>query len=556
MNFKKLIIFLVLALGIFLRLYQLDSMPPGLNHDEASHAYNAFSLLKTGKDRYGEIMPIVFRSFGTYLLPVYTYLTIIPVAVFGPTIFSARLISVLSSILLLLVTIKIVFNIKTLSYRAKFLTILFLSVSPWAVNFGRGGHEASLSVMLFIAGIWLFVKSLENPKWITPALVLGGFSGLAYYSERYLSLIILPLLIWIFRDKFTKHKKHLFIGLALFAVFWLPQLILMRSDAFTRRIEQVNYWNNQFFKENSGDFKYLFLGRELYIAKEFTTHYLEYFSPRSLFFDPDPQKARSIPDLSVFYLWMVVPLVFGIWYLLKNRSNSIFKIFFIILAIGPLPAALTRDPFYSIRVLSFLWILTLLIAFGSDYLIGFINSKRVKAALIIIFTAVSLIFFYNSYFILLKYERSDLYGYEYKELLDKLKPFSDKTVVVDAGRAKGAHIWIPFYGRIDPFKYQIQTSEKIKNNYYNNTDPDEVTKIDNFEIRPIIWKDEIYEDKIIVGDELSVSNQQIQEHKLKELFQIRGLNGKIKLYAFKTDPKAKCQMDKEKNSILHQNCLN
>ena len=115
MGFKILILLLVLSIGIFLRFYHLNDIPPGLNPDEASHGYNAYSILQTGKDRYGQTLPLAFRSLGTYLLPMYTYFSVIPVAFFGPTVFSIRLISVFSSILLIILSLLIAFQIKKIT---------------------------------------------------------------------------------------------------------------------------------------------------------------------------------------------------------------------------------------------------------------------------------------------------------------------------------------------------------------------------------------------------------------------------------------------------------
>ena len=53
MKIKMMVIFLVLLLGIFLRFYKLDVIPNGIDSDEASQGYDAYSILKTGKDRYG-----------------------------------------------------------------------------------------------------------------------------------------------------------------------------------------------------------------------------------------------------------------------------------------------------------------------------------------------------------------------------------------------------------------------------------------------------------------------------------------------------------------------
>ena len=68
MNFslKKIILIVILVLSAVLRLYSLDEFPSGLNADEAAIGYNAYSLLRTGRDEHGNAWPIVFKSFGDY----------------------------------------------------------------------------------------------------------------------------------------------------------------------------------------------------------------------------------------------------------------------------------------------------------------------------------------------------------------------------------------------------------------------------------------------------------------------------------------------------------
>src|SRR3989338_7228573 len=69
----------IIILAALLRLLWLGSIPAGIYADEASSGYDAFSLLHTGSDRHGEFLPLLFRSFGDYIPPVYNY-SIIPFA--------------------------------------------------------------------------------------------------------------------------------------------------------------------------------------------------------------------------------------------------------------------------------------------------------------------------------------------------------------------------------------------------------------------------------------------------------------------------------------------
>jgi len=81
--FYQIVLLIVSLLSVSLFLYKLTSSPPCLNADEATNAYDAYSILKTGKDQYGNFLPLRFKSFGDYKLPLLTYLAIPFIKVFG-----------------------------------------------------------------------------------------------------------------------------------------------------------------------------------------------------------------------------------------------------------------------------------------------------------------------------------------------------------------------------------------------------------------------------------------------------------------------------------------
>jgi len=80
----------IILIGAFLRFYHIDKSPPGLYIDEASIGYNAYTILTSGKDEYGETFPLFFRSFGDYKPPVYIYMTAGSMALFGKNEFAVR----------------------------------------------------------------------------------------------------------------------------------------------------------------------------------------------------------------------------------------------------------------------------------------------------------------------------------------------------------------------------------------------------------------------------------------------------------------------------------
>ena len=67
------LITILIVIAGFLRIYKIATVPPGLNQDETAIGYNAYSILVTGRDEWGEKYPLYFKSFGDYKLPIYIY---------------------------------------------------------------------------------------------------------------------------------------------------------------------------------------------------------------------------------------------------------------------------------------------------------------------------------------------------------------------------------------------------------------------------------------------------------------------------------------------------
>src|SRR3989338_9729577 len=96
MNKKTLtaLVAFFLLISVFLHFYKINQVPPCVNADEVAFGYNAYSILKTGKDEYGAFLPLRFKSFEDYKLPIYTYLSVPFVALFGLNDLSTRALNI------------------------------------------------------------------------------------------------------------------------------------------------------------------------------------------------------------------------------------------------------------------------------------------------------------------------------------------------------------------------------------------------------------------------------------------------------------------------------
>src|SRR3546814_592991 len=87
-----LLVLLVLFFSGFVRLFNLEALPPSPYWEEVAIGYDAYSVLKTGKDHHGTQLPVVaFESFGDFKPTLYFYATIPAIAIFGLNVFAVRL---------------------------------------------------------------------------------------------------------------------------------------------------------------------------------------------------------------------------------------------------------------------------------------------------------------------------------------------------------------------------------------------------------------------------------------------------------------------------------
>src|SRR5574340_1080491 len=165
-----ILLFLITLLGGLIRFREISNNPPNINTDEAAIGYNAYSLLKIGKDEYGQPWPLAFRSVDDYNPPLYVYLTIPSVAIFGLNEFAVRFPSAFLGTLAIVITYfltKKLFNSSTVALAASFL----LAVSPWHIQFTRTAYETGSNAFFTSLGLLLFLVGLKK-KWLW---LLAGF---------------------------------------------------------------------------------------------------------------------------------------------------------------------------------------------------------------------------------------------------------------------------------------------------------------------------------------------------------------------------------------------
>jgi 4-amino-4-deoxy-L-arabinose transferase-like glycosyltransferase len=244
---KKPFIFLILiiALGFFLRFYHVADIPNSPLVDEASIGYNAYSILLTGKDEFGKVLPLTFKAFGDQKLPAYIYATVPSVAAFGLNNFAVRFPSVIFGTLLILITYLLLKEFK-FSESISLIGALITATSPWTVIISRFGYESNMGLLFFALGMLLLAKGYRSNKSVF--LILGGlcfgFTWYCYIAFRLVStaLIVLLLLFGFFQRKVS--LRSLLLILVSFIVITVPFYPTFLSKAGTARLTQVGLFSN------------------------------------------------------------------------------------------------------------------------------------------------------------------------------------------------------------------------------------------------------------------------------------------------------------------------
>lgn len=534
----KVILGLIIGLAFILRFYMLDQVPPGIHADEASQGFNAFSIISTGKDMYGKSFPILFRASGSYQPPIYTYLTIIPTILFGNSIFTVKSVSAMCGVGLVLLTF---FLVKKFTEKKKDSVVLGLIAAgivafvPWSVHFSRLAVEANLGVLIFVGGVFLLTAAIKKINLFPIACLVLGLSTHAYYSERVVAVLLVGLVLIIFRKTFLKAKKITALGLGIFALTLLPHLFILATGALTKRLAEVSYFGSEAFARIG------FFGNVVVFVKQFIIHYLIYFSPKNLFFDPGSNLGKTTPDLGVFYFWMIIPFLIGLGYLFKNRQNNFLKIIGLLLIVAPIPAGLTGNLFYSLRTLDYLWAMTIVIALGCLVIWRFLKKDWLRVVVVFGTLVYSLAVFGISYFVILKYEGVVGAGEPYVRLTSVLKKYPDKNIIVDfSSRAWGTGIRMTYLMGADPKAVQENLKSQLTTKYYSSyVNAQEIFRVNNIVFEPLDWSKICGPNVILVVDEISFAPSAIIEHKLQEEFTVPDRLGAPVLYGYST--KAVCK---------------
>ena len=187
-----ILLFLIVAIGAFFRLWQLDSIPPGLYPDEALNANQGLEAWQT-KD-FKLFYPDNNGREGLYVNIIALFF-----AALGISLFSFKLVGILFGTLTIagqFLFTKEVGRFLSLPSKAAtgaaLLSSFFLAISFWHINFSRIGFRAILLPFVLVFTSYFLLQGLRTKR-IRDFATAGLFFGLGIHTYISFRLAVIPV---------------------------------------------------------------------------------------------------------------------------------------------------------------------------------------------------------------------------------------------------------------------------------------------------------------------------------------------------------------------------
>ena len=469
MKDKKFLLTIFFLFALFLRLYRLDRFPPGLYSDEAALGYNAYSILKTGRDEYGRLFPLSFRSFGDYKPPLSSWAMIPAIALFGLNELSVRLPFALAGSL----TVVLVYLIAERLFKDDLVALtsaLLLTISPWHLYQTRCAMLVGLEAFFITAGFFFFIKAVQNTKkWLNLSAVCFVAAIYTYYGSRVTVPLLVGWLAFVFRKRVFQNGRRAWLQAALLGFLLLvPLLVAIAKDpnTITGRVRFVSVFydqniTGQLWRAHTLDgpnypvwLSRFFHNKPVYYLKDIVRRYLQHFSFRFLVLKGDTHPPFQIPNMGPVYLLDWLFAFYGA-FLLFQRRNQLKLALLGWLAISPFVASLTFLTPAANRSFNLVVPLTLTAAYGLVHFVRRLRfSPNLVCGLLLGGYLLSFAFFLHQYYRRLPLTLPDKWHFGRRQLVAALEKYEgDYPQVILSNKGGPPYIFLLFYKRYPPQRY-------------------------------------------------------------------------------------------------------
>ena len=460
----KFFLMVILLIASVLRLWKLNTVPVSLFGDELDVGYHAYSILKTGKDYYGNSWPIHFHSIAEWRTPLYLYSAVPTVAIFGITPLGVRLPAAIFGILSVYIMFLFVRQIaghRTLATIASAI----LAVSPWSLQYSRAGFEATILLFLLLLGLYCFFRALRDSRFLILASISFALTPWVYSTAKLFTPLLLIFLFLAWRKEiFAIPKKYLAFAFLAFVIIGAPITYDTFFGKATQRFSYISIFTDPTTDPEVGTArqvdarvrgeegvglqptlldrvvhnKYTFWGKNV------IDNYFRAFSTDFLFVKGDINLRHSI-GTGEFYKIEAVALIAGlIFFFIGKRDVRVKLLIAFWILMGVVPAAITREGAnHATRLILILPPLIFLIAYGWFEVVK--RFGKPAFVFLVLLYAISYSLYAHRYFIHYPWESERWWHSGWSEAIASVKEVEggyDKVAI----SMNGEPAWIFFAG--------------------------------------------------------------------------------------------------------------
>jgi 4-amino-4-deoxy-L-arabinose transferase-like glycosyltransferase len=469
----------IILLAIFLRFWQLGRIPEGFHSDEAAYGYNAYSILKTGKDEYGKAFPLVLRSYGDYKAAVDSYLAIPFIYFGGLHEWAVRAPSAVFGILFILLTYALVLRI-TKDRPLALISTVIATISPVGILLSRVQSDPLICATFFFFALYCWFRWLDTRK--TRFIFLIGVSiFLSFYTYTITRLFAIPFFIvlglWYWRA-FDTQARIVFCGILTAVVIAVIGLYVSPAGVYFSQVsvfssKDVQLPLDEEIREDGAQAVPLLMTRIIHnkvvaYGQYFLKNYTDYFSFEFLFTQAKEPLREQIPHQGVLMLIDLPFLLAGIYMVFRKRlSYGMFLLSWFLLAPAVLSITSVETPNVHRFILAVIpaYVLTAL-GILSVYTMVKPKLRMTLAAVIFCLFTINLIYDMHELFVHQPIHTPLYRNEEDKKLALYFKPVASKYDVIVSPKILEE---ILFFWPIDPAVYQREGSPRDTDNaWYRN----------------------------------------------------------------------------------------
>ena len=465
MTMKRILLFL-LFISLLTRSAYLFWGMPSLTNDETDLYTTSYVTAKTGSDQYNNSV-FLTSGFLTAKPSIPIYFGTLPwFFTSEKSIFLARLpFALLNSITPLLFFL--IIYVLTRNRLLALISFCVFNFSPWFSYLSATGYEAYMGLFFLLLSQLILLSELSQIKKyslysVTTFLAFNSYMGLKPIFPL-VSFIFLLVAMFHFHKKirYLDAGKALFISMILFVVFLSFNYVIPNTDLikkeyssmfsyFSKQETEGRVWFDRLTTKGPSPLKTAISNKVTIRLKDQLAKYMTMFNLAIFFQKGDPSALYGTADLSgLFFLTDLLFFIIGVTQLYRIKELSI-RLLLILFFIGGIPVALAvTTPTFILRSIILIIPITLLISYGSYFLILRIKKNR-GIPLFILLLVCNFLIFYTLYQTRIKVLNAEQWHYSDRivsEKLAKLNP--DDKVSIFVSEPKPLFLQYAFYAMTD-----------------------------------------------------------------------------------------------------------